>query len=427
MKGTIEGYLPKEKHLGPVQAGTVQKVAPEETPMDLEDGSDLSSLESIINLDDFQRQARRVLTKKTYAFISSAAEDLISLKVNRESFQKVIFRPYVMRSVVNATTGATMLNHKFSMPAFICPTGVTALANPDGEVALTKAAGILGIPYCVSNQASKSPQEIAAAAIPGQILWYQLYVNKDRSKSESVLQLIEKLGCFSSLWLTVDAIQIGKREADERIKAIITIKNGIDQGPETNDGGGIARQASSFMDQTLCWDDLKWVRSHCKLPIVVKGIQRVEDAVIAHKLGCKGISLSNHGGRQLDTAPSGLHTLLEIHKYAPHLLTPDFEIYIDGGIRRGADILKAMCLGARGCGLGRPFVFSIVEHGSQGAVHAGSILQSEMLNALKLVGVEDVRQLSPDLVNTRLLDNELTDMAVIRRRMRKWKTYRSRI
>ena len=263
---------------------------------------ELQPLSSIINLDDFQKQGQERLIPKTYAFYSSAADDLFSLQGNKSAFTKVLFRPRVLHGVADTSLDTTLLGYAARMPIYIAPAAQARLAHSEGEMALAKAAGVYGIPYCLSNQASCSPEEVASVAVPGQELWFQLYMNKDRSKSQEVLRRVNALPAFTKIWLTVDTPQVGKREADERIKTAVAIESGTGQGKPTAITGGIAKQSSQFLDQDLNWKDIAWIHKQIKLPVIVKGVQRFEDAVKAYEYGLQGICLSNHGGRQLDTA-----------------------------------------------------------------------------------------------------------------------------
>jgi L-lactate dehydrogenase (cytochrome) len=198
--------------------------------------------------------------------------------------------------------------------------------------------------------------------------FFQLYVNKDRSKSEALLRQAEKLGC-KAIVLTVDAPVAGKREDDERVKADETTSTPMSEQKAKNDkkGGGLGRLMGAFIDSTLNWSDLKWLKQHAKLPVVIKGIQTAMDAKMAMEAGAEGIVISNHGGRSLDGAPPVILVLLELQKNCPEVFNR-MEVYIDGGIRRGTDILKALCLGATAVALGRPFLYAI-NYGPEGVEH----------------------------------------------------------
>ena len=211
--------------------------------------------------------------------------------------------------------------------------------------------------------------EILGAAPEGYPFFFQLYINKDRAKTEELLRLINSKPPIKALFVTVDLPVVSKREADERLKLETMQSSDLSGSHSSSDskGSGLARSVGSFIDPSFSWDDLAWLRLHTKLPIVLKGIQSAADARIAMQMGCQGIVVSNHGGRALDGAPAAILVLLELHKECPEIFD-HMEVFIDGGIRRGSDILKALCLGASGVGLGRPFMYAL-NYGKEGVVH----------------------------------------------------------
>jgi len=249
----------------------------------------------------------------------------------------------------------------------------------------------------------------------------QLYVSTRDENYEQRKQLVRRarqLGA-TALAITVDTPVVGKREADERAQAEQEMSANAD-----GDSSLAARRALMAaspvlrgVNYKLNWDDLKWIREAWGSgPIYLKGIQCVEDAIIAMRLGCQGIYLSNHGGRQLDCAPSSLTTLLEIRKFAPEVLEK-MEVYMDGGIRRGADIVKALCLGATGVAMGRPFMYGAGAYGVDGCEKVIQIIGDEIETTMRLIGATSLDQLKPYMVNAKAIENELpneiTPMSVI--------------
>ena len=204
--------------------------------------------------------------------------------------------------------------------------------------------------------------------------------------------------------MTVDAHVPGKREADERIAAE-NVSSAISGAMAGNDkkGGGMGRLMGQYIDKTLNWDDIPWIKKASGLPVIIKGIQTAADAMKALQYDVAGIFLSNHGGRSIDTTQPSILTLLELHRVSPDIFTKEIEIYIDGGITRGTDILKALCLGASAVGIGRPLLYSLC-YGQEGVEHLISILKDELETSLRLVGVTDVNELHPGLVNTKDID-----------------------
>ncbi|KAJ9646759.1 hypothetical protein H2204_000451 [Knufia peltigerae] len=360
-------------------------------------------LHSMIAVHDFEDVARDVYSEKTYAFYSSAATDLISHRDNQESFRKVMLRPRVLRNVRNVSIRRSILGCESSVPFFVSPTAMARLAHSDGELAIARGCGSQGIILTVSSNASYPLSDIVEAGLPKQPFFLQLYVNSDRQKTTQLLRKARDLG-VQAVFVTVDAPIPGKREADERLAAG-NLSSPVSGAVAVNDkkGGGLGRVMAQYIDSTLCWKDLPWIREASGgLPIVLKGIQTAADARAAADHGVEGILLSNHGGRSLDTTQPALLTLLEIHRQCPEILD-QLEIYVDGGIRRGTDILKALALGATAVGIGRPYLYSLA-YGQEGVEHLTEILSDELESAMKLVGITDVDQAHPGLVNTARLE-----------------------
>ena len=263
-----------------------------------------------------------------------------------------------------------MLGTPVSMPIYITATALGKLGHPEGEVVLTRAAKSHNIIQMIPTLASCSFDEIRDAATGDQVQWMQLYVNKDREITKRYVQHGEKRG-VKGLFITVDAPQLGRREKDMRSKynegaaKVQTDESTIDRNQ------GAARAISSFIDPGLCWDDIDWFKSITNMPIILKGVQRAEDALKAVEYGLQGIVLSNHGGRQLDYARSGIEVLVEVMDALKKKGWQDkLEVYVDGGARRATDIIKAVCLGARGVGIGRPFLYAMSSYGQQGVERA---------------------------------------------------------
>lgn len=244
--------------------------------------------------------------------------------------------------------------------------------------------------------------EVVAAGKPHQPFFFQLYVNSDRSKTEALLRSAKELG-VKALQVTVDAPIPGKREADERIAAE-NLVSAVSGAVASNDkkGGGLGRVMAKYIDPTLSWDDLAWLREISGLPIVLKGIQTAADARKAVQYGAAAILLSNHGGRSLDTTQPAMVTLLELHRYSPEVFD-HLEVYVDGGFTRGTDVIKALALGATAVGLGRPFLYALA-YGQDGVEHLIEILKDEIECTMKLAGITDVDQAHPGMVNTAMLE-----------------------
>ena len=367
---TLKDNLDPSKHVGTLDTATI---TPEWTRPPPQATKELQrhekpDLNSIISAFDFETVASQTATPKTWAFYSSAATDLVTRDFNRNIFNRIFFRPRTMRDVSQIDTTTTILGQKVSSPFMVAPAAMAKLIHPDGETAIAAGCAEKGIIQCVSTNSSYPVSQLCSAH-PTHPFFFQLYVNKDRTKSEALLREINAHGNIKAIFVTVDASLPGKREADERVKADEAVGVAMTDSKAKNDkkGGSYGRLMGSYIDSRLNWNDIAWLRRHTKIPLVLKGVMTAADAKLAAEYGLNGILLSNHGGRNLDTSPPGIITLLEIHKRFPEILDT-LEIYIDGGVRRGTDILKALCLGARGVFLGRPFLYA-AGYGKEGVEH----------------------------------------------------------
>merc|ERR1719203_909342 len=234
-----------------------------------------------------------------------------------------------------------------------------------------------------------------AARTEGQTIFSQLYVNPERSRSEEYVRKLEQAG-VKALFVTVDAPQLGRREKDMRSK--FTQQGSDVQGDDdsVDRSQGAARAISSYIDPSLSWDDVPWLKSITKMKVLLKGVQCAEDAVKAYKAGLQGVVLSNHGGRQLDTCRPGIEVLPEVIEAlkAAGAKKEDFSVFVDGGIRRGADIFKAVALGAAGCGVGRPVLYSLASYGERGIVRMVRMLQDELQMVMRLSGTPDIASIT---------------------------------
>ncbi|RFU26456.1 hypothetical protein B7463_g9891, partial [Scytalidium lignicola] len=407
--GTIEKTLSPEQHLGPVEPGTMSSIQTGQS-------ADIDPPKSIpislcLNLEDIELAAQKVISLRAWTYFHSAADSLQSLNINLGDWKKISFRPRVLRNVAQINMERTIMGQKSRLPFFIAPAAMAKLAHPDGELCLARGAGIHSIPYCTSSYSSVSHENIAAcmAERSGGCLFFQLYVSRTKARTLELIALARKLG-FKALVVTVDTPVVGKREEDERYKAEVELESGVVEMPRIADPnpGTEAPILRGVHSSTLDWHDLKWIREAWAGagPVVLKGIQTAEDAKRAAEIGVDGIYLSNHGGRQIDYAPSSIRTLLEIRRFCPEILSK-VEVYLDGGIRRGADVLKALCLGATAVSLGRPFMYALGAYGSEGVVKAIQILSDEIETTMRLLGVTDLSELNPDLVNYTILEQEL--------------------
>ncbi|KAJ5513837.1 FMN-dependent dehydrogenase [Penicillium fimorum] len=401
---TLDKFLDQSKHLGPVDMATVEQ---EEKAFDPEEAGRLEriarmpSLEACYNLMDFEAVARQVMKKTAWAYYSSGADDEITMRENHAAFHKIWFRPRILVDVEHIDMSTTMLGTKCSIPFYVTATALGKLGHPEGEVVLTRASHQHDVIQMIPTLASCSFDEILDAKQGDQVQWLQLYVNKDREITRKIVEHAEKRGC-KGLFITVDAPQLGRREKDMRSKFSDPGSNVQSGGDNIDRSQGAARAISSFIDPALSWKDIPWFKSITNMPIVLKGVQCVEDVLRAVEAGCDGVVLSNHGGRQLETARSGIEVLAEV---MPALRERGWEkrieIFVDGGVRRATDIIKALCLGATGIGIGRPFLYAMSAYGLDGVDRAMQLLKDEMEMNMRLIGATSIAELNPSLIDTR--------------------------
>ncbi|KAL4929862.1 L-lactate dehydrogenase (cytochrome) [Aspergillus undulatus] len=402
---TLDKYLDQSKHLGEVDMATVEQ---EEKAHDPEEEAReerikrMPSLAACYNLLDFEAVARSVMKKTAWAYYSSGADDEITMRENHSAFHKIWFRPRILVDVEKVDFSTKMLGTKCSIPFYVTATALGKLGNPEGEVVLTRAAHDHDVIQMIPTLASCSFDEIVDARRGEQVQWLQLYVNKDRAITKRIIEHAEARGC-KGLFITVDAPQLGRREKDMRSKfSDVGSSVQASGGDSVDRSQGAARAISSFIDPSLSWKDIPWFQSVTKMPIVLKGVQRVEDVLRAVEAGVQGVVLSNHGGRQLDTAPSGVEVLAQVMPILRERGWEDkIEIFIDGGVRRATDILKALCLGAKGVGIGRPFLYAMSAYGQPGVDRAMQLLKDELEMNMRLIGAQNIGDLNPSMVDVR--------------------------
>ncbi|KAF5971143.1 L-lactate dehydrogenase (cytochrome) [Fusarium coicis] len=422
--------LPSDKLMGLLEEAAISRPTPKTTKIDPVQPSTsptqtndvpstpttktIPAIDAILSAPDYEKAAQDSLSAKTWAFYSSAATDLVTHGKNKELVRRVMIRPRILRNVLQVNYKTSILGFDSNAPFFISPAAMARLAHPDGELALSRAAANEGIIQCISSNASFSLKSIVTAAPPSQPFFFQLYVNSNHEKTVELLKTVRGLG-VKAIFVTVDAPVPGKREADERAAQEQTVKSAISGGESSKDkkGSGFGRLMAQYIDKSLCWDDLAWIREASGgLPIVLKGVQTAEDVIKAAEYGVEGVLLSNHGGRSLDGAQASILVLLELRKNCPEVFD-QLEVYIDGGFERGSDILKAIALGATAVGIGRPFLYSLI-HGQEGAEHLCHILKDELETSMRLCGITSLSEARPSLVNTLDVDHMVVGNAYTR-------------
>ena len=355
-----------------------------------------------INVFELEAIAREKLPREAYDYYASGANDEVTLGANRAAYERRSLAYRVLVDVSRRDLTTTVLGQPVAFPLLVAPTAFHGLATPEGELATVRAAGAAGTVMILSTF-SNTPVEAVVAAASGPV-WFQLYVYRDRKATEGLVRRAEAAGC-RALVVTVDAQLIGRRERDVRnrfhlppgLKVANVLPEGYGDVPEAPDGSGLAAYFSTLFDPSLSWRDVAWLRSLSSLPLLIKGIVRADDAVRAADLGAAGIVVSNHGGRQLDSAPATLDVLPEIAD-ALAAAGHTTELLVDGGIRRGTDILKAVALGAKAALAGRPILWGLAADGEAGAARVLEILRSELDLAMALAGAPTVADITRDLV-----------------------------
>lgn len=352
-----------------------------------------------INLDQYELAAQAHLSEMAWGYYASGARDQTTLRDNRDAFGRVKLAWKVLRGVAERSTATTVLGQPVSMPILVAPTAFHGLADPEAEIATVRGAGEMGAGMCLSTLSNRAVEEVAHAATGP--LWFQLYVYRDRGLTQALVERAAAAGC-GALVLTVDGPVMGTREADVRnrfhLPPGLTLGNMTGTGREALDAeegsSGLTAYVANQLDPGLTWGDVDWLASLSDLPVVLKGILRADDAETAVAHGAAGIVVSNHGGRQLDGAVATLDALPAVAA----AVDGRCEVYMDGGVRRGTDVLKALALGARAVFVGRPALWGLAVDGSDGVAHVLELLQQELDQALALAGCPTLDHVGPDLV-----------------------------
>ncbi len=355
-----------------------------------------SPIDACANVLDFEAIARDRMERAFYDYYAGGAEDEITLAANRGAFADVFLRPRVLVDVSRIETGTTVLGASVSMPVLIAPTAFHRLAHPDGELATAKAAGIARTLMVASTIATYTLEEIARVATGP--LWYQLYVYKDRSLARNLIQRAERAG-YRALCLTVDTPFLGSRERDVRNRFTlppgVLMRNFEAAGYEVSSlGESFHAYARRQLDCSLTWDAVAWLRAETRLPILLKGIIAAEDAALAVQHGVDGVIVSNHGGRQLDGTEATLRALPRV----VDAVAGRAEVLMDGGVRRGTDVLKALALGAKAVLVGRPFLWGLAVAGEEGVGRVLEMFRQELTLAMALCGCPGIGAIDRSLV-----------------------------
>ena len=364
------------------------------------------------NVDDLRAVARRRLPRGVFDYIDGGAEDEVTLAGNSQAFRDVTFQPRVLRDVGVVDTTAMLLGKPLPFPLALAPTGFTRIADPAGELAVARAAARAGLPYTLSTMGTQSIE--AVRAVSAGRLWFQVYVWRDRGL---VADMVARAAAadYEALVITVDTAVLGRRERDVRRGFSLPPKIGLGTLVDgvlhpawtldllrhepilfANVAGSSARDGTSAVslseyvaaqfDPSLSWRDIEWFRSLWSGPIVIKGIQTVEDALIAADLGIEAVALSNHGGRQLDHAPTPFSLIAPV----VDAIGDRVEVICDGGVRRGSDIVKAIAAGATACMAGRAYLYALGAAGERGVDRCLTMLHDDVKRTMALIGATNL-------------------------------------
>lgn len=355
----------------------------------------------LINLHDYEKRAQEVMEPTAWDYFAGGPEDEYTLADNCEVFRRIKFRPRMLIDVSKRDLSTTVLGHRLSMPVMIAPTTYQRLAHPDAELAVVRAASAVGTIGIFSTGCHYSIEEIVAASSTP--VWFQLYAYENRTITERLVRRAENAGC-SVLMVTVDASYPRRHERGLRRPLIVPpdiemrtlIGIGLNENRTDEHGNPIRRPIGSGF-YGLTWDDIAWLRKTTKLPMALKGIITAEDAVKCLDYGVDGIVVSNHGARQVDTTMTAMDALPEI----VDAVGSRMEIMMDGGIRRGADVLKAIAFGAKAVLIGRPFLWGLAVNGEPGVRHVLEILREEMDLAMAQLGRPTIASIDRSMVVVR--------------------------
>lgn len=352
-----------------------------------------------INVYEFEEIARQRLSKSAYDYYASGANDELTLRDNHDAYSRIRLHYRVLVDVTERNMRTSVFGRELAMPILIAPTAFHRMAHPDGELATARAAEACGTLMTLSTLSTTPLEEVAAATEGAK--WFQLYVYRDRSATRELIGRAEEAG-FEALVFTVDAPYLGVRERDVRnefnLPSDLTVANltarQMAELPRAKLESGLAAYFEDLLEPGLTWDVLEWIAGETSLPVVLKGVVRPDDARRAADRGVAGIVVSNHGGRQLDTAPATIDVLPSICE----AVGDELEVFVDGGIRRGTDVVKALAYGASAVCVGRPILWGLAADGQQGVERVLGILREELDLAMALCGAPTLDDITPDLV-----------------------------
>ncbi|KAI1421197.1 FMN-dependent dehydrogenase-domain-containing protein [Xylaria sp. FL1777] len=422
----VLSYLPKDACLGTIDAATRASLpvssAGADSTSSLATEKEIPHISSIVVPNDFEAAAKAAMPAKTWSYISSSAHDGSALRANLASWQAVRFRPRIFHDVATVDPQTRILGSASAFPFYVSAMGQLGRGHPAAEVGVVRALARRGVHGLLSTETTSKLEDIAAAFLdekkkvaatatadrPEAQLHFQLYIPVDRAIAVERIRRARATGAFRGIFVTVDTVVLGKRTSDRRLQAAEALEASPELAAHAERAGFglLSHVGTGQLNSSLTWADVEWIKREWGGPVVLKGVQTAEDAARAAELGVDGVVLSNHGGRQMHDATDALTTLLEIRTYYPGLVDK-IEVFVDGGCRDGADVLKAVALGARAVGVGRPFFYALAAYGEKGVERCLDIFVDELITGMRLVGVKNLDETTPDRVNASRLLNEI--------------------
>ncbi|WP_370931589.1 L-lactate dehydrogenase [Bartonella sp. DGB1] len=377
------------------------------------------SLKQLLTIADLKKQAKDKVPRMFFDYVDSGSWSESTYNNNEEAYKNILFSQKVLTDISQRSTATTMIGQKVTMPVALAPSGFAGMQYADGEMLAVQAANEFGVPFCLSTMSICSLEDVAS--VTNSPFWFQLYMMKDRNFMQNLIERAKQVKC-SALILTVDLQVLGQRHKD--------IKNGLSAPPKINFDSflqfatrprwcwqmlktrrhsfgnivGYAKDVSDLsslsswigeqFDPALSWNDVEWVKKLWNGPLIIKGIMRKDDAIAAVNSGADALTVSNHGGRQLDGAPASIDLLPEIVETVGN----DIEVHIDGGIRSGQDVLRALALGAKGTYIGRPWLYGLGAAGKAGVTRALEIIHTELDITMGLTGKTNIKEINSDII-----------------------------
>ena len=403
----VDKYLTPDECLGPLIGELepeidITEVGSSELRQEYIDN--MPPISEIFRVSDFEYIARKILPPSAWYYYSSGADDEVTLRENHNAFSRIYFKPRVLVDVSNVDLSTTLMGLPVTVPFYSSATAQGKLGHPDGECSIARGCGKEGVIQMISNYSSYPLADIIGAAEKDQHQWFQLY-HENESNTKLLVSECEELG-LKGIFVTVDTPELGRREKDMRLRAQIEANSDI---LDDSSGAQDLNSAVSYgKDTSVTWKDVENISSGTRIPVAIKGVQSVDDVVLAAEKGFKTVVISNHGGRQLDYSRAPVEVLADAMPVLKEKgLDGKIDIYVDGGVRRGSDIIKCLALGAKGVGLGRIFLYANSCYGEEGVRKAIELLKSEMILDMKLLGVKKISDLGPQHLDLRSIHSRL--------------------